>query len=167
MILSQGEILEALKLGDIQIKPFKKAQVGAASVDLTLGDSFRFFKDHKKIHLTENYDYKKITVKKKLKKLELKPDEFVLGETKEILKLPDNIFGLLGGRTRFARMGLLIHATAAFIQPGCKNKQIFEIKNISNQTLIIKPGLKIAQLAFLRMEGRSVYKGKFRYQKSV
>ncbi|MFH1455634.1 MAG: dCTP deaminase [archaeon] len=167
MILSRGEILESLKFGDIQIKPFKNSQIGAASVDLTLGKEFRFFKDHKKINLTENYDYKKITFKKRLKKLELEPGDFVLGETKEILKLPDNVFGLLGGRTRFARLGLLIHATASFIQPGCKNKQIFEIKNISNQTLVIKPGLRIAQLAFVRMEGHSVYKGKFRYQKSV
>ncbi len=167
MILSHNEILTALKNKEILIKPLKKNNIGAASIDLTLGNQFRIFKKASQINLNENIDYKKFTIKRKMQKVELKPNEFVLGETNEIIKLPSNIFGLLGGRTRFARLGLLIHATAAFIQPGSYNKQIFEIKNISNQTLLLKPNLKIAQLAFIKMEGSAIYKGKFRYQKSV
>lgn len=166
MILSKEEILNEIKEGKLKIKPFKKSNLGAASIDLTLSDEFRFFKKPTKFIVSEKTDYKKYTQKIK-GKITLKPNEFCLGITKETVKLPNNIFGMLGGRTRFARLGLMVHATASFIQPGINNKQIFEITNLSPNKLILKPGLRIAQLVLTRMEGHASYKGKYKFQKSV
>ena len=92
------------------------------------------------------------------------PGEFVLGITKEQVKLPEDVCGWLSGRSRFARLGLVVHVTAAFIQPGINNKQVLEIKNLGNSDLILKPGLKICQLILERTEGKAKYKGKFKKQ---
>ena len=72
--------------------------------------------------------------------------------------------GWLGGRTRFARLGLIVHITAAFVQPGINNKQVLEIKNTSSNTLVLKPGGKFCQLIIERTEGKARYKGRFRKQ---
>ena len=127
MILTRNKIIEEIKKGNIKIKPFSKELVGAASIDLTLSNEFRIFNNNKDVILNENSDYKKYTRLVKTKKIILKPDEFILGLTKERIKLPENICGWLYGRTRFARFGLSVHVTASFVQPGIDNKQVLEI----------------------------------------
>jgi len=164
MILTKNEILKEIKKGNIKIKPLNLKNIGPASVDLTLSDKFRFFKGNKKIILNEKADYKKLTKVKKLKELVLKPGDFALGITKEQIKLPDNICGWLSGRSRFARIGLIVHITAAFVQPGINNKQVLEVKNAGNNTLVLKPGEKYCQLIIQKTEGKARYKGKFKKQ---
>ena len=164
MILTKNEILKEIKKGNIKIKPFNPNNIGPASIDLTLSDKFRVFEGNKKIVLSDKTDYKKLTKGKKLKELVLEPGEFAIGITKEQIKLPDNMCGWLGGRTRFARLGLIVHITAAFVQPGINNKQVLEIKNTSSNTLVLKPGGKFCQLIIERTEGKARYKGRFRKQ---
>jgi dCTP deaminase len=164
MILTKNEILKEIKKGNIKIKPFNPKNVGPASIDLTLSDKFRIFEGGKKIVLSDKTDYKKLTKGKKLKELVLKPGDFALGITKEQIKLPDNLCGWLGGRSRFARMGLIVHITASFVQPGIDNKQVLEIKNASNNILVLKPGEKFCQLIIEKTEGKARYKGKFKKQ---
>ncbi|MBW2981494.1 dCTP deaminase [Candidatus Woesearchaeota archaeon] len=164
MILTKNEILKEIKKGNIKIKPFNLKNIGPASIDLTLSDRFRLFRGNKKIILNEKTDYKKLTKGKKLKELVLKPGDFALGITKETIKLPDNLCGWLGGRSRFARLGLIVHITASFVQPGINNKQVLEIKNVSNNTLILKPGERLCQLIIEKAEGKAKYKGKFKKQ---
>ena len=165
MILTQNEILKEIKKGNIKITHFNKKNIGPASVDLTLDNKFRVFEGSKKVVLDEKTDYKKLTKGKKLKELILKPGDFALGITKEQIKLSDGMCGWLGGRSRFARLGLIVHITASFVQPGINNKQVLEIKNAGNNTLILKPGEKYCQLIIERTEGKAKYKGKFKKQK--
>ena len=164
MILTKNEIVKEIKNGNIKIKPFNSKNLGPASVDLTLSDKFRIFESDDKVILNEKTDYKKLTKLKSLKKLILKPGDFVLGITKEQINLPDNMCGWLGGRTRFARLGLMVHITAAFVQPGVNNKQVLEIKNAGKNTLVLKSGEKLCQLIIEKTEGRAKYKGKFKKQ---
>jgi dCTP deaminase len=164
MILTRNEILKEIKKGNIKIKPFNPKNIGPASIDLTLDNKFRMFKDSKKIILSEKTDYKKLTKGKRLKELVLEPGDFALGITKEQIKLPDNMCGWLGGRTRFARLGLIVHITASFVQPGINNKQVLEIKNASNNILVLKPGEQFCQLIIEKTEGKARYKGKFKKQ---
>ena len=125
-----------------------------------VGDSLAFF-DHaitiKEIH--DNYF--------KAKSVLLLPNEFILGVTKERIKLPKNICGWLSGRSRFARLGLAVHVTANFVQPNINNVQVLEIRNLSEVPLKINSGTKICQIIFQRCEGKAKYKGKFGKQKSV
>ncbi len=164
MILTNKEILQEIKAKRIKVTPFKKANIGPASLDLTLDNEFRAFKPYDKIKVTEKIDYKKLTKKKKVKEIILEPGAFVLGITKEKITLPEDICASLSGRSRFARLGILIHATANLVHPGVNNRQVLEIKNVSNNTLVLKPGLKIAQISFMRTEGKAKYKGRFRKQ---
>lgn len=164
MILTKNEILKEIKKGNIKITPFNKKNIGPASIDLTLNNKFRIFGKKRKIVLNEKIDYKKIIQLKKLNQIELKPGDFALGITKETIKLPDNMCGWLSGRTRFARLGLLVHITASFVQPGINNKQVLEMRNVSPNTLVVKAGTRVCQLIIERTEGKARYKGKFKKQ---
>jgi dCTP deaminase len=164
MILTKEKILEEIKNKRIKITPYNAKNLGPASYDLTLSTQFRMFKGNENIRLDENTDYKKYT-KLVNGKITLKPGEFILGITEEKITLPSEVCGWLTGRSRFARLGLQIHSTAAFLQPGIDNRQVLEIYNLSSDILQLKPGLKICQIVFERTDGKARYKGKFAKQK--
>jgi dCTP deaminase len=164
MILTKKVILDEIECKNIKITPLNKKNIGAASIDLTLSNNFRVF-ESKKVILTENVDYKKHSKLIKKNKMIIMPGQFVLGISKENINLPENICGWLYGRSRFARFGISIHSTASFVHPGVNNKQVFEISNHSNVPLVLKSGLKIAQLILDRTEGNAKYSGKFNNQK--
>ncbi|RKX55657.1 MAG: dCTP deaminase, partial [Thermodesulfobacteriota bacterium] len=130
------------------------------SIDLTLSNEFRIFKKKSKISVTEFSTYKDYTEPVKKNEIKLKPGEFINGITVENIKLPPNICGILTGRSKFARMGVLVHATASFIQPGINNRQVLEIKNISKNTLILKPGIRICQLVLMETKVKAEYSGR-------
>jgi len=167
-VLTKKEILKGIKKGNIKIKPFSKNQVGPASIDLTLDDEFRVFKKWKLAPVSEKTDYKKFTKVLNVKRRKiLQPGEFILGLTKEKINLPDNICGWLTGRSRFARLGISIHITACFINPGINNKQVLEIKNVSSIPLVLFPGTRICQIILMKTVGKSKYRGKFEKQVSL
>ena len=166
MILTKDEILKEINSKNIAITPFNEDNIGAASYDVTLADTFRIFKKFE-VDVNEDTDYKKITKKIKSEFYELKPGEFVLGLTEEKIKLPGNICGFITGRSRFARLGLMVHITACFIQPGVNNKQVLEIRNVGNCNLKLYPGTKVGQIIFEHCDGACKYKGKFKNQKSL
>jgi len=91
----------------------------------------------------------------------LKPGETILGITRERIRLPGDIAGWLEGRSRFARLGLMIHVTSAFVQPGVSNRQVLEMSNVSGHPLEIHAGVRLCQLVLMRTEGRAVYRGRF------
>lgn len=168
MILTRNEILKEIGRKNIVITPFTKSNVGPASIDLILDNKFRVFRrGNGSVKLNENSDYRKYTKLVKKKSLVLMPEEYVLGITKERIKLPNNICGELTGRSRFARFGVSIHVTASFIQPGINNKQVLEIKNMAPFPIILTEGLRICQLVLERTEGNAVYRGKFKNQNGL
>lgn len=164
MILAKKDVLEEIKKKNIRISPFNPKNLQAGSYDLTLDDKFKFFKQVKSFPIKNDSDYKKITYMKKAKKLLLNPGEFVLGITKERIRLPSDIAGWLSGRSRFARLGLLVHITANYVHPGINNKQVLEIYNASPVPLELHPGTRICQIIFERCSGKDGYKGKYAKQ---
>ncbi len=168
MILTRKEISEEMKKGRIKITPFKRSQLGPASIDLSLDNKFRIFDLGHEMAIDENTDYRDmsrfITIKKPLS---LNPGGFVLGITKERIALPEDICGWLSGRSRFARLGLLVHITANFVQPGINNKQVLEIYNASPNIVKLKPGTRVIQLILQRTESKAKYHGKFQNQRNV
>ncbi|MFH1332603.1 MAG: dCTP deaminase [archaeon] len=169
MILTRNEILKEISRGRIKINPFNKNQVGPASIDLTLDNEFRVFKRRLfPYKVDDKSDFEKVTRKRKAKKyIILHPGEFVLGITKEKITLPENICGWLSGRSKFARLGVSVHITANFIQPGINNKQVLEIKNVSHLPLKLQVGTRIVQIILERTEGGSKYTGRFSKQEHI
>ncbi len=151
MPLSDVDIKELLGKGTISISPLDGAQIGPASVDLTLSDEWYFFKDKykgkKAVDLAKT-PFTEAYAMKKAESIELRPGEMCLGRTRERITLPANILGKLEGRSRFARMGLIIHITAAVVQPGSDNHQILEIVNLAPFPVRLSAGMRISQILF-------------------
>jgi dCTP deaminase len=164
-VLARESILEAIEKKEIIIEPFDPSSVGCASIDLTLSNEFRFYKPGLTVvPVRENTDYKELTEKVVLEEGEtylLLPGCACLGITRETVKLGPGICGLLEGRSRFARLGLFVHITAGFMNPGIQNRQVLEIYNASNHALALVPGEKVCQFIFMRMEGQAQYTGRF------
>lgn len=172
MILSRKEILAEVKKGKLKLTPFKRENVGEVSVDLTLGNEFKILKKIVSgIVVTENaFNNDNWTNRKKLKKGEkitLKPGELILGVTEETITLPNYLCGWIQGRSRFARLGLLVHVSSGLIQPGVSNKQVLEIVNLSQSKLHLTPGLKVCQVIFNQISSPEKHTGVFSRQTTV
>lgn len=150
MILSDKDIRKMLSEGAMRITPFDESQIGPASVDLTLGDEWYFFKDEysRKIVDLKETGFGEAFEMKKAKSITLKPGELCLGKTVERLTLPDNVMGKLEGRSRYARMGIIIHTTSALVQPGSDNRQVLEIVNLAPFPIKLHAGMRLSQVVF-------------------
>ncbi|MCG8409018.1 MAG: dCTP deaminase [Phycisphaerales bacterium] len=81
----------------------------------------------------------------------LHPGEFSLGSTLEFIRLPCDIAARLEGRSSIARLGLEVHSTAGFVDPGYEGELTFELKNVGRLPVVLRPGLRVAQLCFFRL----------------
>eukprot|EP00002_Diphylleia_rotans_P003322 TRINITY_DN1226_c0_g1_i1.p1 TRINITY_DN1226_c0_g1~~TRINITY_DN1226_c0_g1_i1.p1 ORF type:complete len:172 (+),score=49.34 TRINITY_DN1226_c0_g1_i1:57-572(+) len=167
-ILSGDEIRASIESGEIRITPYDETAIGPASIDLRLSNSFRMYRHQNKIiEIKEETDYKSITERIDIADGEtflLPPGQACLGITVEEVHLSPNLCGLLEGRSRFARLGLFVHITAGFMNPGIGNRQVLEIYNASNNTIALVPGTRVCQFVFMRMSAPSKYQGKFKDQ---
>ena len=167
-ILARDAILRLLDRGRLAVTPLAQDQVGPTSIDLTLGNEFRVFKKVETVlHVQEEVDYVQVTELVWVEDgayLLLMPGELVHGITRETIRLPRDVAGWIEGRSRFARIGLMIHVTAGLVQPGCDNRQVLEISNMSPMPLALYPGTRICQLILEALEGEAQYRGKFRDQ---
>ncbi|MCX7028234.1 MAG: dCTP deaminase [Spirochaetes bacterium] len=167
MILTHDEILAEIDSGRIGIDPFERGAIGPASVDLRLGSEIRIYSPMPQvISITAASNYREMTYKLELDEAGyvIKPGELVLGITLERITLPTDIAGWLGSRSRFARLGLMVHVSAPFMQPGISNNQVLEIFNTGPNFLRLVPGEWICQFVFERCEGNAAYKGSFASQ---
>ncbi len=167
-ILTRNEIKKAIDKGFIKIEPLDRSQIGAGSVDLTLGNEFRIFKKHRGIfHISDDSNFENLTEIISLQegeKIIVKPMEMILGITREKITLAENYCGWLEGRSRFARFGIAIHVTAGFMHPGISNHQVLEIVNLGHTRLALYPGTRICQFILEKCVGRAKYAGKFEVQ---
>ena len=167
-ILTHDEIIRRVREGEIGIDPFDERFVGPASMDLHLANQFRIFRRVRDIfHVTEAADYESVTEVVEIRDDDyfvLMPGETVHGITRERIRLPDSVCGWLQGRSRFARLGLMVHITASFMQPGIDNKQALEINNAGPIPLALRPGTAVCQFIFEETIGRARYEGRFRGQ---
>lgn len=166
MILARDKILEAVRDGDIIIEPFDEALVGPASVDLHLAGEIRVMKrDPVALDVVDEVDYLDHTERQQLDApYALEPGNTIHGITLEKITLAPGICGWLEGRSRFARLGLMVHVTSGFVAPGVSNRQVLEISNVSARTLNIHAGTRLCQIVFQRTDGEAVYAGRFSKQ---
>jgi dCTP deaminase len=150
MILSDYDIKRMLRSGQMKISPLEISQIGAASVDLTLSNEWHFFKksfNGKTVDLKE-MGFKEAFEIKKAPTVTLESGQMCLGKTEEKITLPADVMGKLEGRSRYARMGLIIHTTSALVQPGSNNHQILEIVNLAPFPIKLHAGMRVSQVVF-------------------
>jgi dCTP deaminase len=155
VVLSDRTIKRLLDEGRIEIDPYEPSLLQPSSVDVRVDRYFRVF---------HNARYPFIDVKKPQDDLTelvevdedkrpfiLHPGEFVLGSTLERIRLPDDLVARLEGKSSLGRLGLLIHSTAGFIDPGWDGHVTLELSNVANLPITIYYGMKIGQLSFVQL----------------
>ena len=172
MVLSDIDIKKNIENKKIGIDPFDDECLQPASYDLHLSSKFLIFENHSKeyIDVKSREQYTKLIDIKNLGFFIIHPREFTLGATIEYIKIPSNLVARIEGKSSLGRLGLVIHATAGFVDPGFEGTLTLEISNLSNLPIKIYPEMKIAQLAFHQMksEPKKLY-GEYnnKYQKQI
>jgi dCTP deaminase len=154
-VLSDRTILELVESGRIRIDPWDANLVQPASVDLRLGDSFRVFHNHRASAIDLREPPAGLTEEVTIKQDEsfvIHPGEFCLGRTLEWVELPDDIVARIEGKSSIGRLGLIVHATAGFCDPGWKGTLTLELNNLTRIPIKLYPGLPIAQLSFMVLD---------------
>ncbi len=154
MILSDQSIRAKLKTKEIVIEPFSEEFIQPASYDLHLDENILFFsKKCKLIDIKNPVDgfMEKITIDETNGYI-LNPGDFILANIKEITGVDNKHVGRLEGKSSLARLGIIIHATAGFLDPGNELKLTLEIVNLNNIPIKIYKGMKIAQIAFQTLD---------------
>jgi dCTP deaminase len=163
-VLTRDAILRELESGRLRLEPFSLDQVGAASIDLHLGDELRVPTElaNGPIDVTDDATPEAFTKRIPFEKpYVLAPGHTVHGITRERLFLPPDLCAWIEGRSRIARLGLTVHVSSGFVQPGVSNHQVLELSNVSGRALALHPGVRICQIVLQRTEGSAVYRGKF------
>ncbi|MCL2114682.1 MAG: dCTP deaminase [Methanobrevibacter sp.] len=157
-ILSDIYIKKFLKEGKILISPLidPERQIQPSSVDLRIGNEFKGFKIIKKPYIDpkdpENIDsYMESVHVEEGEAFIIHPNEFTLATTLETVKVPDNLVARVEGRSSMGRLGITMHVTAGFIDPGFEGKITLEISNIGKMPVALYPGQRACQIVFETM----------------
>jgi dCTP deaminase len=155
MILSDRDIKKALISGHIKInpKPNPAVQLGSCNLDLQLGNIYRVF-NHSRTPYIDPQNPKSLAeitteiVVKDGESFTLHSGEFILAMTKEFVQMPDDLMGRLEGRSSIGRLGVVVHSTAATVDPGFRGNITLELANMGRIPVLLYPGMRICSLSF-------------------
>lgn len=154
MVLSDRDIRAAMAEGRIGIDPFDQKYVQPASVDIRLDRTFRVFRStrHAYIDLAKGVDdITDLVIVDEGERFILHPGEFALGSTLERLRLSDDVVCRVEGKSSLGRLGLLIHSTAGFVDPGWDGHLTLELSNVNTIPITLYPRMRIGQLSFFQL----------------
>lgn len=160
MIFSDRTIKESIANGRIVIDPYEPSYVQPSSVDLRVNNGFRVFVNHKYSEIDPRSPQSDLTQLVEVSSDEpfmLHPGEFVLGATLERVLLGNDVVARLEGKSSLGRLGLLIHSTAGFIDPGFEGHITLELSNVATLPIAIYAGMKIGQISFYQMTTAAEY----------
>ncbi len=153
MVLSDRTIKEEIEKGRIVIRPLDTKNIQPASVDLRLGKKFRVFRNDRLPYIDVKKDTSEVAELVEADETTpfiLHPGQFVLGVTYEHVEIPDDIVGRLDGKSSLGRLGLVVHSTAGFVDPGWKGSLTLELSNQSTLPITLYYMMKVSQISFFR-----------------
>ncbi len=154
MVLSDRSIREQLQAGRLVIDPFDESLIQPSSVDVRVAREFRVFQNNRQPYIDVRRPSPELTDVVTVADDEpfiLHPGEFVLGSTLERVAIPDDLVARLEGKSSLGRLGLLIHSTAGYIDPGWDGMITLELSNVARLPITIYPGMPIGQISFLTL----------------
>jgi len=156
VVLSDRSIREEISQGRLVIDPLEDGSIQPSSVDLRLAPVFRVFRVGilPRPYLDVGQPMEGFTELVEVAEDEpfvIQPGEFVLAATLETITLPDDIVARVDGKSSLGRLGLLIHATAGFVDPGWTGRLTLELSNVAKMPIAVRPGMRICQISFLRL----------------
>jgi dCTP deaminase len=153
MLLADTDIRTALFDGRIGVEPFDEAALQPASIDVRLGN--HFVHDPARIAddiVDPEQDNDHLTVSSVVPDggdIVLDPGDFMLGHTVERITLSPRVASWVEGRSSLGRLGLIVHSTAGFVDPGFSGQITLELGNVSRRPIRLRPGMRIAQMCFI------------------
>ena len=156
-ILSDKTIKEYLEEGKIVIDSLKdEQQIQPPSVDMRLGDEFKVFKVIRKPYIDPKdeddiAEYMESSTVPEGEAFIIHPNEFALATTQEYVKVPDDLVARVEGRSSMGRLGVTMHVTAGYVDPGFEGRITLEISNIGAMPVALYPGQRVCQLVFETM----------------
>ncbi len=159
MILSDRDIRAAIQSGRVKVESLQQEMfqyIHASSMDFRLGNSFKLY-EHSKFAVLDPMkpesfagNMRTITVADGDPFI-VQPGEFVLGVTQEKITLPDDLVARVEGRSSLGRLGIIVHSTAGFVDPGFSGTITLEISNLNRLPVALYPGMRVCQIAFEQM----------------
>ncbi len=156
MILSDRDIVKYIESKHIKVDPFDENKIQPASLDIHLDNKFRIFDTLKIpfIDLKKEYHITNL-IHIEDDPLLLHPGDFVLGSTFEHISISNHLVARIEGKSSLGRLGLLVHSTAGFIDPGWSGPLTLELRNISNLPITLYYKMPVAQIAFMLLSSPS------------
>lgn len=153
MVLSDRDIKKALKDKLLVIKSPLDLRYQPASLDIHMAKTILTFSRRRvkdaiidlKKPVDDYMDYEVIDF---AKGTVIHPHEFILGVTVEWFHLSNNLLANVEGKSSLGRLGLVIHATAGFVDPGFSGHITLEITNLTDMPMVIYPNMPIGQVRF-------------------
>lgn len=156
MILSDRDIKAAIASGHVKVETDQAElfrHIHASSMDLRLGNIFKVY-EHSKYALLDPKNPRTFAQNMRIitvpdnEPFIVQPGEFILGVTQEKITVPDDLVVRVEGRSSLGRLGIIVHSTAGFVDPGFSGTITLEISNLNRLPVALYPGMRICQLAF-------------------
>ena len=157
-VLSDQEILDEMDQGRLWISPFERKRLNPASVDLTLGDTILVPWEGYDLGPLDPMRFGTYTTEKQIPPKAgyvLDPGSFILGVTRELVGVSPGHVARLEGKSSLGRLGILVHVTAGFLDPGFAGTVTLEIANLLPRPVVLRSGMPIGQVAFERLGQRA------------
>ena len=154
MVLSDRTIKQMLEEGSIVVDPLGEDCIQPASIDVHLDRQILVFRNSRRPYIDVREDMSDLTEMVTIdddRPFMLHPGEFVLGSTLEHIELADDLVARLEGKSSLGRLGLLIHSTAGYVDPGWKGHLTLELSNVANLPITIYQGMKIGQISYAQL----------------
>lgn len=161
-------IQQAIVDHELDIDPFDERLLQPASLDLTLDGEFLTLRPEHVSHIDPALEqpalYERI---QSADHFYVHPGQFIIASSQEVIRLGNSLVGRLEGKSSLGRLGLLVHSTAGFFDPGFHGQATLEIANVSGTAIKLYVGMPICQFAIDRLHGRPKhgYQGKYQNQR--
>lgn len=149
MILSDRDIRDYLDRGTLVVRPLQERAMQPASVDLHLDDQIGH--PHWVSYIDPRKRQEVALRDVSLNGYMLQPGEFVLGQTLEWIEIPSILAARIEGKSSLGRLGLTVHSTAGYVDPGFQGRLTLEIVNGASVPILLLPEMPIAQLSFMQL----------------
>ncbi|MCX5070800.1 dCTP deaminase [Micromonospora lupini] len=174
-LLSDRGLVAEIEAGGLTLDPWAPELIQPSSVDVRLDKLFRVFNDHLHTYIDPSVRQDELTSEVVVpagRPFVLHPGRFVLASTLEVVSLSARLAAQLEGKSSLARLGLVIHKTAGFIDPGFSGHVTLELSNAANLPIRLWPGMKVGQLKVFRLSspasapyGSTVYGSRYQGQR--
>lgn len=178
MILSDRDIKAEIESGRVKIAPdpakmilqgntdniwvsdTSDYHIHASSMDLHLGNTFKLYEHSKYAILdpknpdTFAQNMRTITIDND-EPFIVQPGEFILGVTREVISIPDDLVVRVEGRSSLGRLGIIVHSTAGFVDPGFEGTITLEISNLNRLPVALYANMRVCQIAFEKMTSKA------------